>query len=280
MNKREWSLHESPPDTVLGRSAIYEGTAQEEALSRLLFIIEQHRRNGLLFGPPGCGKSLLLQTLSRIVRRSARELAVVDVHGRSADETLWELAGGLGIAVRYAERGLALWQRVQDHFLANHSAEFPSVLVLDHADQGVDGADVLVSRLIHLARQGRGLTLILAVRANHLSELTESLREATDIRVELRWLDRRQTGEFVRSVFHAPDHGVPAFSETAIDRLHALTGGSPRLLTLLCDMSILSALANDESIVSDQAIFSAAADLQITGNDRDWSPFAVGSADR
>jgi general secretion pathway protein A len=266
MHHQEWTLHEAPLGGTATRSANYTGPAQDEALSRLLFTIEQHRPNGLLFGPQGSGKTLLLDRLARIVRRSARELAMVDVRGRDADETLWELCGELGIGPKFSDNGFVLWRRIQDHFLANRAADFPVVVILDHADQGADETDVLISRLVHLARQRRGLTLILAVRASHLSELPGTLREATDLRVELRWFDRQQTSKFIEAVFQSADGGAPYFEESAIERLYAISRGSPRVLMHLCDLSVLSALANDEATVTEHAVLTAAADLQIQGS--------------
>lgn len=275
MNNQAWTLREAPLDGVVAGTAVYTDSAHDEALSRLLFIIEQHRQCGLLFGPPGSGKSLLLQQLSRIVRRTARELAFVDAHGRSAGEMLWELCGELGLGPKYGENEFVLWRRVLDHLLANQEAEFPAVVILDHADQGGEETDVLISRLIHLARQERGLTLILAVRGRHLSELSQSMREATDIRIELGWLDRRQTAEFVRTVFQSPDDEGPQFDTAAINRLHVLSEGSPRMLSRLCDMSVLATLANDELTVTEQTVLSAAADLQIIGTPQPRSPVGM-----
>lgn len=272
MSNQGWTLRETPLDGVATRSATYDGPAQDEALSRLLFVIEQHRPNGLIFGPKGSGKTLLLDKLARIVRRSARELAIVDLQGRDANESLWELCGALGIGPSYADNGFVLWRRIQDHFLANRAADFPAVVVLDHADQGGDETDVLVARLIHLARQKRGLTLILAVRGSHLADFSPTFREATDIRIELRWFDRRQTGEFVQAVFQDPEDDLPLFEESAINRLHLLSEGSPRVLTHLCDLCILSMLANGESSVTEPTVLTAASDLQLTGFREHRSP--------
>lgn len=280
MNNQGWTLREAPLDGVLARTGIYTSTAHDEALSRLLFIIEQHRRCGLLFGPPGSGKSLLLQQLSRIVRRAARELAVVDVHGRNATEMLWELCGELGVGPRYGDNAFVLWRRMLDHLLGSHYAESPAIVILDHADQGGEETDVLISRLIHLARQERGLTLILGVRAHHLSDLPQSMHEATDIRIELGWLDRRQTAEFVHMVFQAPEDEGPQFDETAIDRLHILSEGSPRMLARLCDLSILATLANDDVMITEQTVLAAAADLQIIGTPHSRSSMALSSSYR
>lgn len=275
MNNQAWTLREAPLDGVLARAAIFAGSAHEEALSRLLFIIEQHRHCGLLFGPPGSGKSLLLQQLTHIVRRAARELAVVDAHGRNAGDMLWELCGELGLGPKYGDNAFVLWRRIQDHLLADHGTGSPAVVILDHADQGGDETDVLIARMVHLARQARGLTLILAVRARNLSEVPHSMREATDIRIELGWLDRQQTAEFIHTLFHLPEDDGPQFDESAIERLHLLTDGSPRMLARLGDLSVLAALANDDLTITEQMVLSAAADLQIIGTPPDRSPVGL-----
>ncbi len=271
-----WSLQESRTEFRIPKTPIFESPAYEEALSRLLFIIEQQRHCGILFGPTGAGKSLMLEQVGRIVRRASREIAVVDVHSRSGTEILWELCGELGLSPRFGDSAFILWRRVMDHFLANPGQELPTVVILDHADQGVEESAFLVSRLVHLASQGRGLTLILAVRAGHLGDLPEAFRDATDIRVELTWFDRAQTGAFIRSVFYSPTEELPVFEEAAIDRLFAISQGSPRALTHLCDLSLLAALAAGEAAVTEPLVLSAAADLQITGTNpaRSYSPLS------
>lgn len=273
MSNQGWKLREASQSGLVPRSAIYQGAIHDEALARLLFIIEQHRHCGLLFGLPGAGKSLLLQQLSRIVRRSAREVAFVDLHGRDLRETLWELCGELGLNPKFNDKSFGLWCRIQDHFLAGIGALLPSVVILDHADQGLDETSELVERLAHLARQRRGLTLILSVRANSLADLSETLRDATDLRIELGWLDVPQTFEFVDAVFQL-DEQTPQFEESAIRRMHALSEGSPRLLAQLGDLAILSALANEDAAISEQTVLTAAHDLQISGTPKRRTPVA------
>lgn len=265
MSDQVWSLHESPLGAQDYKAPVYESPGYDEALSRLLFIIEQQRHCGILFGPAGAGKSLMLGQLVQIVKRGGREVAAVDLHGRGAAEVLWELCGELGLSPRYGDSAFILWRRVLDHFLSNRGIAFPTVLVLDHVDQGGEESAGLVDRLIHLASQGNGLTLILALRGQHLSELPETFRDATDIRVELTWLDREQCGAFVRHVFQSPSDDLPVFEERAIDRLYSISEGSPRLLSHLCDLALLAAMAAEESSVTERLVLSAAADLQITG---------------
>ena len=260
-----WSLQESRIDIGIPKTAIFESPAYEEALSRLLFIVEQQRHCGILFGPIGSGKSLLLEHLGRIVHRASRDVAIVDVHSRTGTEVLWELCGELGLSPHYGDSSFILWRRILDHFLANQGLSLPTVVILDHADQGAEESAFLVSRLVHLATQGRGLSLILAVRGDQLADLPEAFREATDIRVELTWFDREQTAAFVASVFQSVVDELPVFEDRAIDRLYTISQGSPRTLTHLCDLSLLAALAAGEATVTERTVLSAAADLQISG---------------
>lgn len=266
MSDQAWKLRDAPVAAIKPKAVIYQGANHDEALARLLFVIEQRRQCGLMFGPAGSGKSLLLAEMGRIVRRSAREFALIDLHGRNEHETLWELCGELGLNPKFNDGSFALWRRVQDHFVATTAGLLPAVVVLDHADQGQEETDTLVARLAHVAQQGRGLTLILAVRATSLADLPAALRDTTDLRIELGWLDESQTVEFVHTVFQYDDDGVPFFDDAAIRQMHALSHGSPRVLTHLGDLSVLSALASEETTVSEQTVLTAANDLQITGS--------------
>jgi len=267
MYTQGWELNDAQFNMGLSDTAYFECPTYDEALSRLLFIIEHQKHCGVLFGPPGAGKSMLLERLIHIVRRSQRELAVVDAHGRSERDFLWEMCGVLGMAPQYEDSSFILWRRVLDQLQAARGFELPAVLVIDHADQGGENCGGLIPRLIHLAQSGRNITLILAMRARHVIELPESAREASDIRVELGWLNRRQSGQFVRALYDSVGDSAPHFQEPAIDRLFQLSQGSPRLLSQLSELSLLAAISDEQETVTAELIDIAANDLQFGGTE-------------
>ena len=64
MYASHWGLRESPFRNCLDPHCFYQSPTHEEALARLHFLVEQHRRLGLLLGPDGSGKSLLLEVFA------------------------------------------------------------------------------------------------------------------------------------------------------------------------------------------------------------------------
>src|SRR5262249_12784534 len=122
-----WGLTESPFKNTLESRWFYESPGHEEALARLMFLVEHRRRCGVLSGPVGTGKSLVLELLRREAGRHGGEVALVDVLEAGGREMLWEVLATLGLSPGIEDSQYALWRRLHDHVLANRSARVPLV---------------------------------------------------------------------------------------------------------------------------------------------------------
>ena len=75
MYPSHWGLQASPFRGCLDARSFYQSPTHDEALARLFFLVEQRRRLGLLMGPAGSGKSLLLEVLAQQLRRAGHAVA-------------------------------------------------------------------------------------------------------------------------------------------------------------------------------------------------------------
>ena len=163
MYSSHWGLREMPFHKAHDVQSFYQSPTHEEALARLHFLVEQHRRLGLLLGPEGSGKSLLLEILSAQLRRRGPVVASVNLTGTSGDEMLWSLAGQFGRNLDRCETTPMLWRALSDRLAAFRYQQVDAVILIDDADQA---ANSVVPHLLRLAKleptpQPR-LTLILA----------------------------------------------------------------------------------------------------------------------
>ena len=163
MYSSHWGLREMPFHEAHDAQSFYQSPTHEEALARLHFLVEQHRRLGLLLGPEGSGKSLLLEILSAQLRRRGPVVASVNLTGTSGDEMLWSLAGQFGRNLDRCETTPMLWRALSDRLAAFRYQQVDAVILIDDADQA---ANSVVPHLLRLAKleptpQPR-LTLILA----------------------------------------------------------------------------------------------------------------------
>ena len=214
-----WGLAEIPFQNTLETRWFYESPGHEEALARLIFLIEQHRRCGVLSGPPGSGKSLVLELLRRETLRTGAEVAVVDVIGHGSREMLWEILASLGRSPGIDDSLHRLWRRLHDHILANRAARVPLVLMVDHLDRAQPDCVIAVERLQHLSAGGHsGLTLVLGVGNDRAAGLAQTLRDISDLRIELVALDRGQTQQYVETLLERAGADRPLFDPAAFDR--------------------------------------------------------------
>jgi general secretion pathway protein A len=254
-----WGLKEVPFQNTLDGRWFYESPGHEEALARLMYLVEQHRRCGVLWGPAGTGKSLVLELLRREAVRAGAEVALVDLLAASGREMLWEVLAALGLSPAVNESPQNLWRRLHDHVLASRYAHAPLVLIFDHLDRAHADCLSLVERLQHLSAGGSsGLTLVLGVTSERAAGIGQMLREISDLRIDLPPLDRHETQRYVETLLLRAGADRPVVDQSAFDRLFDETRGIPRELNRLCDVALLAGMA-DQAVHIDAAIVSSAA---------------------
>ena len=255
-----WGLKDTPFRNTLETRWFYASPGHEEALARLMYLVEQRRRCGVLWGPAGTGKSLVLELLRRETARTGAEVALVDLLASSGREMLWEVLAELGLSPGVHDSQSDLWRRLHDHVLADRYAHVPLVLIFDHLERAHADCVAMIERVEHLASgENSGLTLVLGVSSERAAGLGQTLREISDLRIDLPPLDRDEVQQYIESLLVSAGVDRPVFDQSAFDQLFDETRGIPRDLNRLCDLALLAGMA-DQAVHIDAAIVSTAAE--------------------
>lgn len=242
MHERYWGRNDFALQGTIGQGGLIETPPHEEALARLSYLVEQRRRFGLMLGPAGTGKSLVLRAAAREAKRLGREVATIDLFGVDSHDLLWQLAISLRLGPTERWSHAVLSRAVCDHWHALHSARLPSVLLFDHLERAETDCLSLIERLLHLdvANDG-GLTILAAAREGFEECSIAELAEQSELRIELPCLNQRETESFIRELLERSGGHREVFRRDSLVTLFDLSGGVPREIVRLCRLALAAA---------------------------------------
>jgi type II secretory pathway predicted ATPase ExeA len=240
MYQAYWGLSKSPFRGHLDPRAFHRGAAQDEALARMHFLVDERRTMGLVLGDTGTGKSLLLEVFAGELSKSRHEWAQLGLLGIGRREFLWQLAGELGVESRRSAGEAVLHRGIDDHLIANRFQQLSTVLLLDDVDEA---APEVLGEVIRLAlfnqTHDTGLTLVLAAHPERLSRLGDRMLELAELRVDLLGFDLDETASLIKKSLADAGRTTPIFTEAAMQRIHELSGGIPRRIKQLADLALV-----------------------------------------
>jgi general secretion pathway protein A len=237
----QWGLHDAPFRSAYDARNFFESSTHEEALARLHFLVEQHRRLGLLMGDFGCGKTMLLEVFARAIRRRGHPAALVELVGLQGSDMLAELAIQFGLAPDRGATAASLWRSLGDRIVEYRYQLLDTVVLLDDADQASQEVLAQITRLAQLDRSAESrLTLVLAGRQERMNRVGRGLLELADLRIDVEPWEPADTARYVKHSLEQAGCQTEVFTASAIERLHQIAQGVPRRVSQLADLSLLA----------------------------------------
>ena len=154
------------------------------------------------------------------------------------------------------------WRLVADRVAENRLQQINTVLFVDGA--GEAGHDVLaqLTRLARLESTAEARwTIVLVASPAEAVRWNEALRELVDLRIDLRAWNEIDTIGYVQSTLVDAGRLDPIFADDALRELYELTGGVPRRVIRLAELSLLAGAARGMDEIDIMTVRAADAEL-------------------
>ncbi len=262
-----WQLDAKPFEPGCDAQTFYRGAAFQSAINKLRYAIENGRAAGLVAGPAGVGKTLLIETLRQQLGETYQPFVRVVFPQMTERDLLVYLAEQFGAPPadppRYTiEESL----RRLEYILADNVArKRHAIVVVDEAHLLEDSGLLEPLRLLlNLGAIGAPPFTLLLVGQPTLGPMVQrhgGFDERVDIKVLLPALSVAETADYIIHRLEAAGATREIFAADALKTAHQLTGGIPRRINRLCDLALLVGFANSQHTIDAESLHAIHGEL-------------------
>jgi MSHA biogenesis protein MshM len=271
-----------PPFTgSLEPESFYCGAAQEEALARLEWVVEERQRSCLMVGDAGTGKSHLAAVAARRLGGLGAEVAVLSLRGLPAGDWLDLLLERLPLDPLSRAEPLRAWQKLENRLRENRLMERPTALIFDDVDLGPADAVEGIERLVAAVEPRFARTLVVATAsATGLAAVPAAVRHRAAVRIELTPWSEADVAAFLGHELRRVGGGDDSFSPEAVATLARFAGGVPRTVVTLARLALVAAAGDGADRVDAATVERVWRELAPTSHDESAAASAAPAAPR
>jgi general secretion pathway protein A len=253
---------------------LYRSESHEEAITLLRQAIRRKEGFIVLTGDIGTGKTTTCRALLEQLDANVFTSLILNPF-LSVEELLREVLLDFGVVSREGVRSgristaskHELISTLHDFLLSLMAIHGSAVLIIDEAQhlspqvleqiRIISNLETNESKLLQIVLVGQ-LNLLDVLAAAEMRQLDQRI----SIRAALKPLNRLEVEAYIaHRLWVARGSTAVTFEPTALDRVHAYTGGVPRIINLLCDRSLMQSAQMRVNRVTPAIIDEAAAGM-------------------
>src|SRR5687767_6027841 len=255
---------------------LYRSESHDLALQQVWQAIRRKEGFIVLTGDIGTGKTTLCRTLLELFDETTFTALILNPF-LSIEELLREVLLSFGVvskdALRTGRLSTAskheLVRTLHDFLLSLVPLHGSAVLIIDEAQhlspevleeiRVLSNLETNDQKLLQIVIVGQ-LNLMDVLRKTELRQLDQRI----SIRCSLKALTREEVEAYVtHRLWVARGSTAVTFTPKAFDLVHALSGGVPRMINLICDRSLMVACKHEVSRINEDHVVGAATHLSI-----------------
>ncbi|MGZ3479524.1 MAG: ExeA family protein [Myxococcaceae bacterium] len=263
-----FGLTEEPFSNAPVSRFYFESPQHQQALVRLTHAVSRMRGLSVLVGDIGAGKTTLARRLLDALPEEEYEAALfVIIHsGVTASWLLRRIALQLGVE-NPAQEKLALLSQLYQRLMQIHEQGRKAVVLIDEA-QMLETRELMEEfrGLLNLEVPERKLISFVFFGLPDIERnlrLDPPLAQRVAMRYRLEPLNPESTRSYIEHRIQTAGGDRVPFTHEAVEVLHRLSGGSPRIINTLCDNALFEAYLAQETMVDAGRIEEIARNLAL-----------------
>ena len=258
MYKKFYSLKENPFNVTSDPAFFFSSSRHGEAFSHLVYGINQRKGILVITGEIGTGKTTLCRTLLNRLDNATKTAFILNPNFSDL-QLLQLITKDLGLTAK-ARNKADLVGALNDFLLSETSKGHNVVLIVDESQNLKERQLEQIRLLSNLETEKEKLLQIILVGQPELNDKLKlnSLRQLNQ-RVTVRYhILPLAKSELKKYIYHrlkiAGADSKIVFTDPAVEEIYLYSGGTPRLINIICDRALLAGFVSETFTIDDAII--------------------------
>jgi len=260
-----FGLNEVPFSIAPNPRYLFMSDRHREALSHLTYGLGDTGGFVLLTGEVGTGKTTISRCLMEQLPDNIQSAFILNPT-LSSQELLATICDELNI--RYRKTGATLkilTDKIQEKLLKNHQNDINTLLIIDEAQHLQPEVLEQLRLLTNLETNTKKLLQVILIGQPELQQLLKrrdlrQLAQRITARYHLLPLNKSEVTLYIKHRLSVAECHRPIFNQGAINTIHKLSQGIPRLINLLCHRALMNAYNTNDAVVNKKCVLKASSE--------------------